>query len=103
MTTGVTPEHLLRRVAELLDRVATLLPPATVDPDWSHHAFRWRRGRQGGGWLQTVTHPHAIQLDDLRGIERQKTALVRNTPSSSPGYPPTTPCCGDPAAPANRR
>jgi len=87
MTTGSTPEHLLRRVADLLDRVATLLPPAAVDPDWSHYAFRWRRGRQGGGWLQTVTHPHAIQLADLRGIDRQKTALVRNTRQFIEGFP----------------
>ena len=41
-------------------------------------AFRWRR-QSGHVWLQAVPHPHAIRLEDLQGIDRQREVLERMT------------------------
>jgi predicted AAA+ superfamily ATPase len=51
-------------------------------------AYRWRRrpGRNTGV-LQPVAHPHAIRLDDLLGIDRQKAELDRNTRQFVKGLP----------------
>ena len=55
-----------------------LLPGGTEPPDWSAHAFRWRR-RGDRGWLQAVPAPHRINLDDLLCLDRQKAEIERNT------------------------
>ncbi len=79
-------EALLRRLERLLERVEALLPPAPSAPDWGAPAFRWRRTARGGH-LQAVAEPHAIRLADLRGIERQKRELERNTRQFLAGLP----------------
>ncbi|NIM26584.1 MAG: DUF815 domain-containing protein [Gammaproteobacteria bacterium] len=72
-------DRLVDRIEGLLDRVETLAPSSAPEPDWSGaYAFRWRKHR-GGGYIQTVAHPHHIRLDDLQGIDRQRTELERNT------------------------
>ncbi len=71
-------KRLLQRVETLLERLATLLPAGTDAPDWTAHAFRWRR-RGDRGWLQAVPAPHRIDLDDLLCLDRQKTEIERNT------------------------
>lgn len=45
-------------------------------------AYRWRNQR-----LEAVAFPHAVRLDQLRGIERQKSALVQNTAQFVAGRP----------------
>ena len=72
-------DHLIGRLEGLLDRVERLTPAGAQIPDWSGaYAFRWRKQR-GGGYIQAVEHPHHIRLDDLQGIDRQRTELERNT------------------------
>jgi predicted AAA+ superfamily ATPase len=72
-------DHLIGRLEGLLDRVERLTPASAQEPDWSGtYAFRWRKQR-GGGYIQAVEHPHHIRLDDLQGIDRQRTELERNT------------------------
>ena len=72
-------DHLIDRLEGLLDRVERLTPANAQDPDWSSaYAFRWRK-RRGGGYIQAVTHPHCIRLDDLQDIDRQRDELERNT------------------------
>lgn len=72
-------EQLLTRAETLLERLEAMLPPATPATNWDAAiAFRWRK-RQARGFLQPVTHPSTIQLDDLQNIERQKTLIERNT------------------------
>ena len=79
-------EHLFARAENLLLRLEALLLPAPVAPDWSAHAFRWRR-QQGGRQLQAVLQPHRIGLRDLRDVDAQKDLLVRNTRQFLRGLP----------------
>ncbi|MCP1674061.1 putative AAA+ superfamily ATPase [Natronocella acetinitrilica] len=72
-------QQLLDRLDQLLARVDALVPGAAAAPDWDASiAFRWRRGPRGGA-LQPVRHPHALSLDKLRNVDRQKLLLERNT------------------------
>lgn len=79
-------DTLIARAEVLLQRLEALLPPAPVVPDWSATAYRWRRV-QGRGQLQPVHAPHRIALADLRDVELQKTALVRNARQFLQGLP----------------
>ena len=80
-------ERFLDRAEQVLDRLEPLLPPSTPEPDWeAATAFRWRR-RAGGGWLEPVLHPHAVEPGQLRGIERQRQTLERNTRQHLAGLP----------------
>jgi predicted AAA+ superfamily ATPase len=45
-------------------------------------AYRWRNGT-----LEPLRHLHAIELDDLLGIDRQKAVLLRNTEAFVAGHP----------------
>jgi predicted AAA+ superfamily ATPase len=71
-------KRLLERAETLLERLAILLPAGTEPPDWTAHAFRWRR-RGDRGWLQAVPAPHRIDLGDLLCLDRQKAEIERNT------------------------
>ncbi len=68
----------LVRAEALLARVEAMLPAIPGAPDWSAHAYRWRK-RNGGGRLEAVHHPHRIRLADLQGIAEQKAKIERNT------------------------
>lgn len=70
--------HLLARAEALLDKVESLLPAGSNEPDWSALAWRWQHNH-GRGYLQAVPHPHSIKLDDLHNIDAQKAEIVRNT------------------------
>lgn len=79
--------RLVERLHALVARAEQILPPAAPAPDWdSAVAFLWRKG-PGGAWLRPVSRPHRIDLADLRGIDDQKTALVRNTRQFLAGLP----------------
>jgi uncharacterized protein len=71
-------ETFLSRADDLLTRLEALLPSPTAAPDWSAHAFRWRR-QQGRGRLEAVRHPHRIRLDDLCEVDDQKARIEQNT------------------------
>jgi len=77
---------LLQHAEQLLARLEALLPQPSAEPDWSAHAYRWRK-RSGQGHLQPVLHPHAICLADLRDVDAQKAALERNTRQFVRGLP----------------
>jgi hypothetical protein len=77
---------LFRRIDALLDRVEGLVPPVEAGTDFEHLAYRWRRGRSGGS-LRPVGHPHAVALDDLLCMDRQKAEVVRNTEQFVEGRP----------------
>ena len=80
-------DKLAARAEALLERLEGLLPPAPAEPDWDAAvAFRWqRRGARAG--LEAVPRPHPIALNQLRGVERQKAELVRNTRQFLAGLP----------------
>lgn len=87
MAGGDRTDRLLARLEGFIDRVEALMPRDADEAEWSAAiAFRWRRHR-GGGYVQAVSHPHRIRLGDLRGIERQKNELDRNTRQFIRGLP----------------
>jgi uncharacterized protein len=77
---------LCDRADKLLERLERFLPPEQPDPDWQNTlAFRWRR--QGNvGVIQSITHPHHIELDALCGIDDQKQRIDQNTQQFVQGY-----------------
>jgi predicted AAA+ superfamily ATPase len=78
---------LIARAEQLLTRIEKLLPPRAPDPDWtSAIAYRWRR-RDSHAYIEPVRHVHAIRLDDLRGIDRQKEIVEQNTRQFVEGLP----------------
>ncbi len=75
-------ESLLARLEALARRIEARLPPLPPAPDWSALAHRWQ-----GGALHPIHHPHAVDLDQLLGIDRQRTELERNTRQFLAGLP----------------
>ena len=62
---------LLERIAAALERIA---PPAPRATDWlGPPAFRW-----DGGAAHAVDGPGALPLDRLRGVDKQKHAVLSN-------------------------
>lgn len=87
MTDPLQLERLLTRFDTVLERLEAFLPPAPPLPDWQAAvAFRWRKTNQRG-WLQPVKHPHPIRLEDLQGIDDQKSRIVANTRQFVAGRP----------------
>ncbi len=79
--------RLLTRAEAVLSRLETLLPVPPAVTDWRQSvAFRWRK-RGSHGFLQPVSHPHRIRLDDLCGIEQQKRLVEQNTRQFVQGLP----------------
>ena len=84
---------LLARAESLVARLEQLVPAASASTNWkSSIAFRWRKhggnnGRGGRGVLQPVNQVHRIQLQDLRGIDAQKSLVEQNTRQFVAGHP----------------
>lgn len=77
---------LLHRAEHLLTRLEAWLPPVAPAPNWQATAWRWVK--QGGhGQLLAVETPHAVALEDMRFIDRQKAEVVRNTRQFLQGLP----------------
>lgn len=72
-------DQILSRLEQLIDRVEKVLPAPAQEIDWAGQAFRWRSVSGDKGYLQAVKNPHKIDLNALKNVERQKTAMVRNT------------------------
>ncbi|MCS7100352.1 MAG: DUF815 domain-containing protein, partial [Burkholderiaceae bacterium] len=89
MTTGDAALEVLRPLQALLARLEPLLPPAG-DIDWSAPAYRWRKRRYLGvevGRLEPVHRVAHVAAEDLRHIEAQKEAILRNTEQFVRGLP----------------
>jgi len=71
-------KRLAARLDRLLDRLEPLLPSPPAAADRDALAYRWRRTGKVGE-LAPVHHPHAVALDDLLCLDRQKAEVVRNT------------------------
>ncbi len=80
-------EALLARMDELVTGLERIIPGAPPMTDWDNAiAFRWRRDRDGGR-VEVIARPHRIELAELRGIEVQKSELLRNTRQFVAGLP----------------
>jgi len=72
-------DNFFHKANSLIDRLETLLPDARQKPELNaSSALRWRH-RDNRYWLEPVKHTSSIELDDLKCIDRQKTAIVQNT------------------------
>ena len=71
-------DGLVERLEALAERAEGVLPPPPLPIDLGAAAFRWR-ATLAGGRFQPVLRPQRISLVNLRGIDRQKEALDRNT------------------------
>jgi len=72
-------ERLIKRGEALLERVETLLPPASRPVEWQASiAFRWRKTSRRA-FIQPVTNLHRIRLSDLYGVDSQKALIEQNT------------------------
>lgn len=79
--------NLYHRAEALLSRIEELLRPAQPEVDWEAAlAFRWRK-HGNMEFIEPVAHPHHITFDSLRGIERQKNLVDRNTHQFVCGHP----------------
>jgi len=71
--------RFLERAEKILERLEPLLPPASPLPDWNASiAFRWRR-HGNTGFLQPITRPSTISMQDLHDIDEQKRRIDDNT------------------------
>jgi len=80
----------IERLADALQRIESLLPPAAVVEFARSIAFRWRKRHFLGvdrGLLERVDHPALIAFDDLQHVEAQKQAIRRNTEQFVRGLP----------------
>jgi len=84
----MTPlDSFLARAEAMLARIERLLPADAPEPDFAGTvAFRWR-SRGGVGFLQPVAQPHAIRLEDLQDIDRQRDLVDANTRQFVRGVP----------------
>jgi len=79
--------ELAQRLHRVLDRVEAWLPPEPTVVDWSRDvAAIWQRNALGGQ-LIPVAARDGVGMDDLVGVERQKTALLSNTRAFLHGRP----------------
>jgi uncharacterized protein len=78
----------LERVLDLAERWLEYRVGTRLDPDLAARtlAFRWD-ARTGSGRLVPVAEPHAVDLEDLLGVERPVAELVRNTEQFVRGLP----------------
>jgi len=71
-------EQLLQRLLDVLEP----LSPAVPEPDWTAHAFQWRKQRvMGTERAQLVPVRRIAHIDgaDLLGVDAQREAIFRNT------------------------
>ena len=82
MATLELPDHLLQRLSTVHEQLQHVLPELQQAPDFSAPAFKWQNKQ-----LKALHDPKIIELDDLKGIERQKEKLLQNTEQFLKGYP----------------
>ena len=82
-------EELAAAVQALLARLDPLLPPRR-ETDWTAPAFRWRKRLYLGvpmGGLEPVRRVAKIAPADLRHVDEQRAAILRNTEQFLRGLP----------------
>jgi predicted AAA+ superfamily ATPase len=83
---NLKPE-LIAQLERVLSSVEMLLPRAIPAIDWStYHAANWRR-HSFSGYLEPVKFTDTTTLDELLGVEEQKTIMVNNTRQFLAGLP----------------
>src|SRR5574343_253642 len=82
MATIELPDTILQSLTQVLAQLQQTLPTLKQEPDFSAPAFKWQNKQ-----LIPIFHPKKIELDDLKGIERQKAKVIQNTLQFLKGLP----------------
>jgi predicted AAA+ superfamily ATPase len=83
---NLKPE-VVAQLERVLGSVEMLLPKAVKPIDWSTcHAANWRR-HSFSGFLEPVRVTDTTTLDELLGVEEQKSVMVHNTRQFLAGLP----------------
>lgn len=82
MATLELPEHILEALSNVLQQLQQNLPKIKQMPDFSATAFKWQEGE-----LKALHQLRPIELNDLKGIERQKAKVLQNTAQFLQGLP----------------
>lgn len=80
--TRAASDPTLQRLADVLERLESLLPAQSRADFSASPAFRWRKRHYLGieqGELQPVLRPALIPFDDLKHVDDQKEAIRQNT------------------------
>jgi predicted AAA+ superfamily ATPase len=80
-------ESALQSLDECLQRLESLLPPVPVRMDWSVIPAAWWRRRTMSGALEPIEVLPTITLDDVLGVDRQKSLVLGNTRQFVRGLP----------------
>lgn len=75
-------DQLIQRLNVVLDQLQQVLPESKQETDFSAPAYKWQNKQ-----LKALHEPKIIELEDLKGIERQKEKLLQNTEQFLKGYP----------------
>ncbi|MDX2496175.1 MAG: ATP-binding protein [Desulfuromusa sp.] len=79
--------EVVAQIERVLSSVEMLLPKAVNPIDWSTcHAANWRR-HSFSGYLEPVKVTDTTQLDELLGVDEQKTIMINNTRQFLQGLP----------------
>lgn len=79
-------DRLLERAEALIGKLEALFHAPSRAVDWEAVAWRWvMLGNHG--YLQAVSHPHQISLDNIQFVDAQKAEIVRNTRQFLQGLP----------------
>lgn len=82
MATIELPDTILQSLTQVLAQLQQTLPTLKQEPDFSAPAFKWQNKQ-----LIPIFNPKKIELDDLKGIERQKAKVIQNTLQFLKGLP----------------
>ncbi len=83
---NLKPE-VVAQLERVLGSVEMLLPRAAKPVDWSKcHAANWRR-HSFSGYLEPVKVTDTTRLDELLGVDEQKTVMINNTRQFLQGLP----------------
>ncbi len=82
MATIDLPENIINSLATVLLQLQQSLAPVKKSTDFSAYAYKWQNGE-----LHPIHQLKAIELDDLKGIERQKEKVIQNTLQFLHGLP----------------
>jgi len=83
---NLKPE-VVAQIERVLSSVEMLLPRASKAVDWKTcYAANWRR-HSFSGYLEPVKVTDTTRLDQLLGVDEQKTIMVNNTRQFIKGYP----------------
>lgn len=81
------PDDTLKTLDVCLQRLEAVLPPVAQAVDWTVTTAAWWRRRALSGGLEAVPHVADVTLDDVLGVDRQKSLAVGNTAQFVHGLP----------------